>query len=618
MWFVESPTGEGNQFEVANMSSTGQVSASAQLTTGGSTQATTGIFVQLAPASDGGVWVMVDDALWHISTAGSIEPITLPPGSVLEPDGLTSGQDGNAWGLSCEITYPSKETASETCEALEVELGGHVLTHSIPSFSRTFPTSDMANDAYSSPPGLAFATEGGIWMDKPAVTSEGGKAWEAVLVSYSGTVTPADIPARARLVAPGQGESVWWEEPAEDDLPTTPIATFGQLMPDGTSKVVLVHAQEPGEPEADAIVEPGPNGALLWAERTPSSQTRTGFMGMISTTGETRYVVEPFATLVSSEGNSWLGGYGFGSLYEAANGDIWMDSYNVLSVLTSAEEFSTFTLLPSTAEQLQIWDMQPSSTGALWFSLDKPTVSNESASGVLARANPLSPPPGLPRFPGFDATTASTTTATSPVRSALPPTPVLGQSQTVRAISGTVRVRLKGTHRFVPLLNARTIPDGSEIDATHGRVELTAATPTVGQTESAEAYSGRFLLHQERTGAGETHLSLSLPLTGCARAARSPHARNARATRSSAAGAHGPKSRHLWVSESGGSWGTNGRYVSTTVEGTHWLTLDECNRSDVQVVAGKVQVHDLIHNKTKVLTAGQSYIAARGPSKRLR
>lgn len=80
----------------------------------------------------------------------------------------------------------------------------------------------------------------------------------------------------------------------------------------------------------------------------------------------------------------------------------------------------------------------------------------------------------------------------------------------------------------------------------------------------------------------------------------------------------GAKSRKLWVSEGGGSWGTNGRYVSTTVEGTHWLTLDECNQSEVQVVSGKVQVHDLIHNRTKVLTAGKSYIATRGPSKRLR
>ncbi len=73
----------------------------------------------------------------------------------------------------------------------------------------------------------------------------------------------------------------------------------------------------------------------------------------------------------------------------------------------------------------------------------------------------------------------------------------------------------------------------------------------------------------------------------------------------------GPKSRHLWVSESGGGWGTNGRYVSTTVEGTRWLTVDECSPSRVTVAAGKVKVRDLVNNKTKVISAGESYVAAR-------
>jgi ferric-dicitrate binding protein FerR (iron transport regulator) len=31
----------------------------------------------------------------------------------------------------------------------------------------------------------------------------------------------------------------------------------------------------------------------------------------------------------------------------------------------------------------------------------------------------------------------------------------------------------------------------------------------------------------------------------------------------------------------------------------------------VKVAAGKVKVHDPVRNKTKVLTAGQSYVAAR-------
>lgn len=74
-------------------------------------------------------------------------------------------------------------------------------------------------------------------------------------------------------------------------------------------------------------------------------------------------------------------------------------------------------------------------------------------------------------------------------------------------------------------------------------------------------------------------------------------------------GKHGPKSRHLWVSEHGGSWGTNGRCVSTSVEGTRWLTLDECIRSTVQVALGKVNAHDLVKNRNATLSAGKRYIA---------
>ena len=180
---------------------------------------------------------------------------------------------------------------------------------------------------------------------------------------------------------------------------------------------------------------------------------------------------------------------------------------------------------------------------------------------------------------------------------------MVGVRQTVAPVSGTVLVRLKGSSRFVALSAAGSVPDGSEVEATNGRVIVTVATST--GTESAEVYGGRFVIEQEHTGSDETRFVLSLPLTGCPRVALP------RGSAAAASSKHGPKSRHLWVSEHGGSWGTNGRYVSTTVEGTHWLTQDECNQSVVQVVAGKVKVQDLVKHKTKILTAGQHYTAKR-------
>jgi hypothetical protein len=209
-----------------------------------------------------------------------------------------------------------------------------------------------------------------------------------------------------------------------------------------------------------------------------------------------------------------------------------------------------------------------------------------------------------PKGGGGSAATAAATTAqvVTPVVAPVVAVPIVGQRQTV---SGTVLVRLKGASGFVALSAASSITDGSEVEATNGRVIVTVATLT--GTETAEVYGGRFVVEQEHGGSDETRFVLSLPLTGCPRVAL-PHGASA------ASAKHGPKSRHLWVSEGGGSWGTNGRYVSTTVEGTRWLTVDECSRSVVKVAAGKVKVHDLIHNKTKVLTAGQSFVAVRRAS----
>jgi hypothetical protein len=165
-----------------------------------------------------------------------------------------------------------------------------------------------------------------------------------------------------------------------------------------------------------------------------------------------------------------------------------------------------------------------------------------------------------------------------------------------------VTIRIKGTPNFVPFSGSADIPDGSEVDATNGRVVITAASPH-GGTVTAEVYGGRFRIHQDRSG--ETHFILTLPLTGCPRVSLP----NGSAAALARAGRRGPKSRHLWVSEQGGRWGTNGRFVSTSVEGTTWLTLDECSRSQVKVTQGRVKVGDLVKRKTKTITAGKSYTA---------
>jgi hypothetical protein len=205
---------------------------------------------------------------------------------------------------------------------------------------------------------------------------------------------------------------------------------------------------------------------------------------------------------------------------------------------------------------------------------------------------------------------AASTAALAPPPGAAPAVPPqLGQSETLRRLAGVVSVRPKGTARFTSLLGTLSVPDGSEVDARRGRVAITVATVQPGQTVTAVAYQGRFLLHQDPAPRAETHLDLTGPLSGCARVTLT-HGAGRAVARIAAEHSHASKVRHLWVSEHGGSWGTDGRYVSTTVEGTRWLTIDECGRSQVKVAEGTVVVHDLIDNRVATVTSGHRYVAA--------
>jgi hypothetical protein len=183
----------------------------------------------------------------------------------------------------------------------------------------------------------------------------------------------------------------------------------------------------------------------------------------------------------------------------------------------------------------------------------------------------------------------------------------VGSQAVVGTVSGTVTVKLKGTSLYAPLGPGTLISDGSEIEATNGRVRLTVSLPD-GKTQTAEAFGGRFLIEQEANGF--TKLVLTLALTGCPRQALPKGSASAASILRSQ-----PLHRHLWVTEKGGKWGTNGRFVSTSVEGTTWLTTDECKRSIVFLKEGRLKVRNLVTKKTKLLTAGHSY-TAKDPRKR--
>jgi hypothetical protein len=172
------------------------------------------------------------------------------------------------------------------------------------------------------------------------------------------------------------------------------------------------------------------------------------------------------------------------------------------------------------------------------------------------------------------------------------PPPVAGVSVNVTPVSGAVRVRLRGTSRFVDLATLSSVPVGSELDVTRGRVRLVSAAGA-SKTQTGDFYGGRALIGQGRAAALTT-LKLSEPLA---------------CPKRKAAGLAQPKrTRRLW-GDAKGSFRTSGRYAAATVRGTRWLTEDRCDRTLVRVRVGRVEVLDQVRRRRVVLRAGQSYVA---------
>ena len=188
--------------------------------------------------------------------------------------------------------------------------------------------------------------------------------------------------------------------------------------------------------------------------------------------------------------------------------------------------------------------------------------------------------------------------------------PVAGHVEEAAPVSGTVLIRLPGAHGFTALTSSTLIPDGSELDATNGRVRLLVASGVPGVTNAVELYGGRFIVHQTTGATPRTYFILSQPLTGCQPPIGPAHiASAAEGLDARAKSRKGPRSRHLWVTEHGGRFNTQGQYVSTSVEGTTWLTSDTCTSSSVTVTQGVVKVRDLVRRRTVTLHAGRSYTA---------
>jgi hypothetical protein len=191
---------------------------------------------------------------------------------------------------------------------------------------------------------------------------------------------------------------------------------------------------------------------------------------------------------------------------------------------------------------------------------------------------------------------ARTFTVAAPLPGPPVPVPVFHKSVVVKRVSGTVKVKLKGTNKFVDISTVQSVPLGSTIDVRHGKIDLTSVPEAGGKPQTARFYGGEFKITQP---GGITQLALNQPLAACQRG----HAASAAAAKKKK-----PKTRSLW-GDGHGSFRTKGQYSAATVRGTKWFVEDSCAGTLTKVAHGVVSVRDEVRHKTITLRAGKKYLA---------
>jgi DNA-binding beta-propeller fold protein YncE len=179
-----------------------------------------------------------------------------------------------------------------------------------------------------------------------------------------------------------------------------------------------------------------------------------------------------------------------------------------------------------------------------------------------------------------------------PILPAQDPIPDLGATLVAEPVSGTVRVRVAGTARFVPLQSVRELPLGSTLDTRRGRVEVATERRRRGRFQRGVFYGGLFKVRQSAATRFVTDLVLGGALTSC--------------PQGSASAARG--SRKLW-GNADGRFRTRGRHSSGAVRGTRWLTVDRCDGTLTVVREGTVAVRDFTLDRTVLVDEGERYLA---------
>src|SRR3954469_1602913 len=174
--------------------------------------------------------------------------------------------------------------------------------------------------------------------------------------------------------------------------------------------------------------------------------------------------------------------------------------------------------------------------------------------------------------------------------------PALGKTTNATVVKGKVRVKLKGSRKFVALDGGAQLPLGSTFDTTKGTLALDNSAGAGKPLQHGE-FRGAMFTPRQTSKNPLTTLSLSGGgLAGCG--GRVPRGGSAAAAR-----------RRSLFSNVKGHFRTRGRNSAATARGTKWTMTDTCRGTLTSVRSGTVVVRDYSLRKNRTLHGGQHYLA---------
>ena len=180
--------------------------------------------------------------------------------------------------------------------------------------------------------------------------------------------------------------------------------------------------------------------------------------------------------------------------------------------------------------------------------------------------------------------------------------PKLGRSFVVSRVSGTVLVKTPGSARASRLTRQRrTIPVGSTVNATSGKVRLVGAVSRSGGKQAGLFYSGAFKATQARRARAVIDLKLVGGNPGVCEPAQSGGARQSQVSARVIRRLRG---------NAKGNFRTRGNNSAATIRGTKWVTEDRCDGTRTESQEGRVETTTPIgaEDLTFPLEPGQSLL----------